>query len=222
MEREKNLILDAGNLTAKHEQELEAMGCKLHKPEEMTPLLQKQMEEGFDPAQTLIVLPGNGAQIVQSYCDPSWLNLWPHRALVKAKRYWEPGQKPEVIVERIVPQDIARGINDIVVMDDVISSGTTCHRLYEKNQTWVAQARWSAIVWIKQRTSDALRGYHTIYAVREVGTQKTKAPINSLSTLLSDANIAQGFANGKNNFANPKLLLMLLEEIRKNRENTPH
>jgi hypothetical protein len=164
----------------------------------------------YDPARTLLIFPGNGSQTVLHYLGPQWLAQWPHTATVYAKRFWEPGQNPQVVTERIFPH-MTSGIREAVVIDDVISSGATCRAILRKNQPWIANTGWSAVVWVKQKSSAALRGYHTIFAAKEVGTSATKVTINSLSTLLKDRAIACFYA--QRNFAKPDEFLAILDEI---------
>ncbi|MFA5076595.1 MAG: hypothetical protein WC480_04230 [Patescibacteria group bacterium] len=164
----------------------------------------------LDPATALLVFPGNGASIVRGYIPEKWLNRWQWVG-VHAKRYWKPGEEPQVVANRIFPERLILGVKDVVVIDDVFSSGKTARLLRQLNEPWFPGAEWHAVAWIKQRSA-SLRGFASSYAVVEVGTVEKKVPVNSLSTLLADQSIAESYA--WRNLADPNEFLQLLAEIR--------
>ncbi len=146
----------------------------------------------FDPLSTVIILPGNGANIVYNYLPPEWIKTWKWQR-VHAKRYWIPGQNPRIITNRIWPKRMALGINDLIILDDVISSGGTCTILRYVNLPWIPGARWHAVAWLMQNSA-SLKGFSSYFSIKSVGDTKKKAPINSLSTLLKDKEIASSYA----------------------------
>lgn len=161
-------------------------------------LVGRRLWDEFNPCSTLLMFPGNGAAIVREYIPEDWIKCW-HVRRVHAKRYWEPGRDPWVEAERIDHQAMLLGVSDVVLIDDVVSSGSTACRLRETNSPWIPNARWHAVVWVAQRAR-ALRGFSSCHAVHEVGTRTTKAPVNSLSTLLNFPEIAENYA--RRNFGN--------------------
>lgn len=146
----------------------------------------------FDPATTCIVMPGNGANIVYDYLPKDWLAKWQYKR-VYAKRYWLPGQDPRIVANRIWPDRLTLNLENIIILDDVISSGGTCRTLRSVNLPWIPKARWHAVAWLMQKSA-CLRGLDSCFAAKAYGTKERKAPINSLSTLLSDKEIASSYA----------------------------
>lgn len=96
---------------------------------------------------TLFVFPGNGSGFprrLSQVCRETQT----HGVDVYAKRFWVPGEDPEVSVELICPERfIILGVKNIVVVDDVISSGRTMRLLYQKNAWRFPGARWRACTW---------------------------------------------------------------------------
>lgn len=131
---------------------------------------------------------------------------------VKAKRFWVPGKDPEVQVDLIYPEKfLVLGVKNIVVIDDVISSGLTLRRIYEKNAWRFPGTKWQAHAWISQVISSGkIRGYEEVSVaclVRKVtGTQKV--PINSLSTLRQNSEVAGSYA--RRYFREPKKFLRIM------------
>jgi len=166
----------------------------------------------FDPSSTLVVFPGNGASIIRKYLPVNWFEKWT-TVSVPAKRYWEPGSAPVVISQRIFPSSMMLGWRKIVVVDDVVSSGTTARVLHRINQPWFPGADWYAVTWVAQMSYSA-RCYSGVHAVEWVGTDKTKIPINSLSTLLAEREIAESFANRNLREDDSVRFLDLLQELR--------
>jgi len=142
---------------------------------------------------TFLLFPGKGALIVQAFLPSGWLDGW-QWLYVYTKRHWVPGQCPRVEGGKIhQPRGIIfDSVSDVVILDDVVSSGTTCRLIREKNDTVFPGARWHVGSWIKQRSA-VLPGFTSSYAVREFGSSDHKVPINSLSTLLREERIASSF-----------------------------
>lgn len=165
----------------------------------------------FNPDSTLIIFPGNGADIVQRYLPKSILDNW-NCARVHAKRYWVPGENPRVVTNRIYPEKMLLGIKNVLIIDDVISSGKTCKNLRTINMPWMPGADWHAATWLMQKSAST-KGFLSVFAVKTFGNQKAKAPINSLSTLLEDREIAISYC--ERNFPNDKdKFIKLLDSIK--------
>jgi hypoxanthine phosphoribosyltransferase len=142
----------------------------------------------FNPASTLLVFPGNGASIVRDYVSKDWLTQWQWMT-VHAKRYWRPGEEPWVEANRVFVSKMVLGLKDVVIIDDVTSSGKTANLLQERNSMWIPGAKWHLAVWIAQKAAK-LKGFSTFVATVEAGEKNRKVPINSLSTLVDDKDIA--------------------------------
>ncbi|MFA7421875.1 MAG: hypothetical protein WCZ90_19485 [Melioribacteraceae bacterium] len=169
----------------------------------------------LNPWSTIIVLPGNGASIVKKYINktkPSWLNQWPWKFSPHAKRVWIPGENPQTFVSRIAPTQMLLGVKNVVVVDDVISSGATIRHLRQVNNPWIPGADWQAITWVKQKSA-VIKGFSGIFATKTVGTKERKVPINSLSTLVGCREIAESYA--RRNFGNKaEPFLKIIEGLR--------
>ncbi len=161
-------------------------------------------------SRTLFVFPGNGANFPRRLSPTCGTILG---VGVRAKRFWIPGEDPEVSVGLICPERfLVLGVKNIVVLDDVISSGLTMRKLYKSNAWRFPGARWKACSWLSQAfpSSTAIRGYDEVYTaclVRKVGTIG-KVPINSLSTLRSNLEIADSYA--RRHFKEPERFLEIL------------
>lgn len=190
---EKVLILDVPGKEGLRG-ELESFGLTVTEGAEMTrAILAWPGWAQFDPKTTMLVFPGNGASIVKGYIPDEWFAHWPHVYRVYAKRYWTPGSPPSVVASRVFPDRMVLGAKDIVVIDDVVSSGTTAHMLHYANAAWIPGARWHLATWIGQLSAKCKK-YEQVYAANWYGTKDTKAPINSLSTLIEVPEIAENYA----------------------------
>jgi len=166
--------------------------------------------KNFSPATTLLVFPGNGANIVRGFVDPKWFLSW-QTASATAKRIWIPGEPPQAIAGRIFPDRFVLGVKDVVIIDDVISSGETAKKLRVVNMPWIPATQWHAVAWVMQKAAN-LRGFYSSFAAVEVGEPNRKDPVNSLSTLIENVKIAESYA--RRNFPNPEAFLALLNELR--------
>lgn len=177
-------------------------------------LLKWQDWDLLGPRTTLIVLPGNGASIVKKYInkmDSDWLNRWPWKFSPHAKRVWIPGENPQTFVERIAPSQMLIGFENIVVVDDVVSSGSTARHLLRLNEAWIPGAKWKVATWVMQKSAST-KGFSTVKAVETVGSQQ-RVPINSLSTLVKCRDIAESYA--RRNFGKKaEVFLGILEGFR--------
>lgn len=127
-----------------------------------------------------------------------WLDKWRNKEKIFSKRVWCPGEDPRIYAEKIFGDKFFLGIKDVVIIDDVISSGKTIAKIMKENQPFIPNARWHAISWVKQRSASGKK-FFTLDAAKFAGEPNRKAPVNSISTLLSDDKIARSFA--KRNFA---------------------
>jgi hypoxanthine phosphoribosyltransferase len=189
---ERVVIVDV-RIPAGTREQLAAFGLTVVDAAELTGQLVSWEGWGnFNPQTTLVVLPGNGASIVAGYIPTLWLCHW-RVARVHAKRYWVPGEDPVVIAHRIFSEEMKLGVKDVVVVDDVVSSGTTARLLHRVNEPWIPGARWHLAAWVGQRAY-AARGFINVHAVAWFGTKESKVPINSLSTLMEFPEIAANYA----------------------------
>jgi hypoxanthine phosphoribosyltransferase len=163
----------------------------------------------LDPEKTMLVFPGNGSGIVRSYLPRSWLDQWQWTSVL-AKRIWAPGDTPRVEVGRVFSQRFLLGFKDLVVIDDVVSSGQTVRAIRKVNRPWIPGVRWRSVTWVQQRAAN-MRGFDSRFAVIEVGEEKSKVPVNSLSTLIDDPRIAQNYA--QRNYTEPEKFLAILARL---------
>ncbi|MEI7498739.1 MAG: phosphoribosyltransferase [Candidatus Falkowbacteria bacterium] len=161
-----------------------------------TDVLAWQNWENLTPEKTVLVMPGNGAEIVKTYIakmNPAWFSQWPWQFRPFAKRIWQPGENPQIFTERIDPDKMHLGIKHVIVLDDVISSGSTIQRLKQINEPWIPGATWRAITWVKQEAA-MTKGFYPVIASKSIGERNHKVPINSLSTLMERPEIANSYA----------------------------
>jgi len=157
----------------------------------------------------LFVFPGNGSnyprKLSQIYTDYSYVG-------VKAKRIWQPGTDPVVFVDIIMPEMfLITDVKTIIVVDDVISSGLTLRKLYQKNSWRFTQAKWIGTSWLCQNLQNGIKGYdHLETACIVKKTSLGKVPINSLSTLRNNLEIATSYA--RRHLKEPELFLKFLKE----------
>ncbi|MBU1036643.1 hypothetical protein KKF32_01230 [Patescibacteria group bacterium] len=146
---------------------------------------------------TLFIFPGNGSKEVMNLTT---IHHNQPAVQVYAKRYWQPGSDPVSVVGEILPgRIIIPEVTSVTVVDDVISSGQTLVKLYERNRYKFSRADWFGLTWLLQiprrKAKSGVNGYQKIItAVVAENSQKTMVPINSLSTLLDDQEIAKSFA----------------------------
>lgn len=167
----------------------------------------------FSETRTLYVFPGNGAEHVQALAKP------PFNPAVKvfAKRTWQPGSDPIVQAGEICPgRTVLTEFERVAVVDDVISSGLTMAKLKQRNDWKFPKADWLGACWIAQvprmRSRSGVNGYQTVAAAVLVeGKNGRRAPINSLSTLVEDREIAESYAT--RHFQKPEQLLAILNGL---------
>lgn len=196
---EKILIIDADCPVAP--ELFRGFGLKVVFATKMTLVIMSlEIWKQIDPWRTLLVFPGNGSLLVKDQIEllfPGWLGKWPYKSYLPAKRFWEPGQNPVALVGDIC-RGVYVGITKVIVIDDVISSGETCLKVYKRNFINIPEAKWLAISWVVQKSLH-LRNYSEIFPIEVVGEEGKRAPINSLSTLIADREMCRLYAN--RNFA---------------------
>lgn len=168
----------------------------------------------FDPQKTLIIFPGNGAMIVENCLPKNWLENWPLVEHTSTNRFWEKGMNPLAIGGSLHRGYI--GIKQVVVIDDVISSGITIQKIRHLNEPWIPGAQWYAVTWVKQESA-CVKGFVETFTAESVGTKQRKIPINSLSTLVQDEKIANSYI--KNNFCSEPIFFEVLQKLRNDNSN---
>jgi len=166
------------------------------------------------PNDVLTVFPGNGSLKPKEFMR---FKKNHQTAYAFAKRYWEPGENPQVYVSEIMTDCfIDLKTTNILVIDDVISSGMTMQKLFEHNAWKFPRASWTAATWIsqmpRQKAESGINGFsQMITAYITEGPGGKFVPINSLSTLLECPKITQNYA--LRHFAKPEKFLELLESV---------
>ena len=151
--------------------------------------LQKVVFRQLDLKQesALFIYPGESARRVRSL---GFNGHFPWQE-VFAKRIWFPGSDPVVLVHSM-GWGIRPEIENVVVVDDVISSGATIALVRARNGWKFPRATWYAAVPVTRK--EKISNYKKIFSclmVRDVGGKKV--PINSLSTLIADPAVRQSY-----------------------------
>jgi len=170
---------------------------------------------------TLLVFPGNGSCFVRQTLsnkitnDFSWTSIF-------AKRGWYDDKNPLAIVGEIMPKrTLILGIKRVLVIDDVISSGITMRKIYQRNYWKFPQADWLAATWLMQsprtKAPSGVKGFKKVLTTILVqGSQGKRVPINSLSTLVQEREIAENYA--QKHFFHPEQFIQIIQTI-KNRKD---
>jgi len=170
--------------------------------------LEKLIEKEKD---ILFVFPGNGSNYPKSVsriCQEA-VGIG-----VFAKRIWNPGSDPFAVAGSIMPGVFLNlGVQTIVVVDDVISSGQTMYKLHKNNAWRFPRAKWIAATWVAQvpqmKARSGVNGYdRSVVACIVEGPNRRRVPINSLSTLLEHTAIAEDYA--KRHFLDANAFLRLI------------
>lgn len=164
--------------------------------------------------ETLLVFPGNGANYpkkLSRICEE-----FPQTTSVYAERFWVPGTDPVVTAGLIFPDTfLILKIKTVVVVDDVISSGLTMRKIHENNAWKFPAAKWIGTAWISQLPLGKFVGNYKEVRVSCMVRKSTgnhgnqKVPINSLSTLRKNREIADSYA--RRHFKKPSAFLDLIE-----------
>jgi hypothetical protein len=158
-------------------------------------LLDWDIWKQIDPWRTLLIFPGNGSNLVKkeiNNLNPSWLASWPYKSFISAKRFWEPGQNPVANVGNI-GDGVYIGLKQVVVIDDVVSSGETCLKIYQRNNIYTPGAKWLSMCWVAQKSA-RLRNFSSLMAIEFAGEENKRAPINSLSTLITNQEVCRSYS----------------------------
>ncbi|MEK7089167.1 MAG: phosphoribosyltransferase [Patescibacteria group bacterium] len=164
-----------------------------------------------EDCNALLVFPGNGSNYprrLSQICQES------NGASVYAKRFWQPGNDPIVTAGVILPEIfLIMNVKTVVVIDDVISSGLTMQKVHQNNAWRFTRAKWIGVSWVAQipqmRAKSGVNGYEQIATACVVGkTNGARIPINSISTLRQNREIATSYA--KRHFREPKIFLHLI------------
>lgn len=126
-----------------------------------------------------IIWPGKGAKFMRCTLKiAQGVNIAAERLGYKNPEAW--------IADFQAPKD-----SNIAVVDDVVSSGITARRVYEKGKLTKA----SLAAWIMQNPSDILlRCYEKIFIACLVRGDNGKVPINSLSAFLEKSEVLEDYA----------------------------
>lgn len=163
--------------------------------------------------KALLVFPGNGSNYprkLSRICQES------SSASVCAKRLWQPGTDPIVMAGAILPDIfLITNVETVVVVDDVISSGLTMQKVRENNAWKFTRAKWLGVSWVAQipqmRAKSGVNGYEQVATACVVGkTNGARVPVNSISTLRQDREIATSYA--ERHFRRPDVFLHLINQ----------
>lgn len=166
----------------------------------------------LNPDRTILVVPRNGGVVVAEELLRAIPAFWKSRVVeVNAKRIWNPGNDPWTLSNRIFPDKMVLGMQDVVVIDDVVASGATLRKIYELNQPWIPGAKWHALAWVAQRSA-SLPGDIHLFSAAQCGNFIKREPTISASTLAYDPEVLRSFA--ERNFPNNPTAYKILEGFR--------
>lgn len=181
----------------------------------LTTQLEEVLKGVIKDDQTLLVFPGNGSNYPRRLSQ--FCREFPSATSVEAKRFWIPGEDPVVTAGLIFPNIfMITNVKTIVIVDDVISSGLTMRKLYQNNAWRFPAAKWTGVSWMAQvpsmKARSGVNGYEHIATGCVVGKTNGggKVPINSLSTLRENSEIALSYAS--RHFKNPSVFLYLIKK----------
>lgn len=153
-------------------------------------LHEKFLAKSFEPENTIFIYPGESARRIKTLGFSQEFESF----FVPAKRIWVPGTDPIVTVGGVATKNfLLLRIKDVVVVDDVLSSGATLSLLWERNAWLFPRATWHAYVPVTRKVK--LVNYASItYGVFVPPDEKgRKPPINSLSTFLENQEILENY-----------------------------
>jgi len=177
---------------------------------DMEAILAEVLQQDYE---TLLVFPGNGSNYprrLSHICQAS------SDASVYAKRFWQPGTDPIVTAGVILPDIfLITHVKTVVVVDDVISSGLTMQKVHQNNAWRFTQAKWVGVSWVAQipqmRAKSGVNGYERVATACVIGkTNGERVPINSISTLRQQREIAESYAQRQ--FRKPDVFLYLINQ----------
>lgn len=185
------LIIDDLNLSASESWDLHVCGVNVVKASSMSQILLTALRYyEYDPP-TIVVYVGRSAQIVRSFLGPTC--LLGKEVNVHAVSWDRSGSHPMVTTSPIDWSPfIDTYIGQVLVIDDVISTGTTLELLHARNAWKFPTAFWSAGAWVTRKKT--LKGYRRIDSAVHITHPKGKrTPVVSLSTLCTEPEIAKEF-----------------------------
>lgn len=164
----------------------------------------------LNPETTLVVVPGNGGELITQQLIPKLSEKWISRMIkIHAKRIWTPGSEPKAVVDLIFPGKMILSVKDVILIDNVVASGVTIQTIYEQNKPWIPGAKWHTLTWLAQRSASFSGGIELI-AASYCGNKTRREPIASISTLTSDKTVLTSFAD--RNFPKDKARIVKIFE----------
>ena len=150
-----------------------------------------------DPRETIVIVPGEGAQML---ADIAAEHAFEQKSIY-ASRWWVPGSDPIARAGRVYESfRINPDITNVIVLDDVQSSGATLAAIHRANAWQFPRAEWSAGVLVSQsmglkRRRRIAAHYRDFYCPIVVNSNRGKqnVPINSLSNLVKDVELAANY-----------------------------
>lgn len=175
--------------------------------------LEEILQGVINQPDTLLVFPGNGSRYPRGLSQ--LCRDFPETAEVHAQRFWIPGSDPIVTAGSILPHNIVLNLKfkHIVVVDDVVSSGFTMRKIHENNAWRFPTAKWVGVAWLSQLPlGKFVGGYREVFACTLIRRNKgiQRVPINSVSTLRKDSEIAESYAS--RHFKEPRRFLHLIKK----------
>lgn len=160
---------------------------------------------------TLFILVGEGGKRVKKF---SAVHRGYREIEVFAKRLWEPGKDPIHLVGQVYThQTVYPEIEVIIAIDDVISSGETLKKVFQRSAWKFPRAKWYAVALVGRGRK--VGGYKEVFVSLVVTNGKApskKVPINTLGALVENKEMARNYAF--RNLENPDRFLEFLEQIR--------
>lgn len=144
-------------------------------------------ELNLEQKSTFFIYPGESAQRIKSlgFSDRFYSQE------VFAKRIWYPGTEPVILVHSL-GWGIHPEVENVVVVDDVISTGATVALVRERNYWKFPRAAWYAASPITRK--EKIKNFKKIFSCEVVRDMNgKKVPINSLSTLIDNLTIRQSY-----------------------------
>lgn len=151
--------------------------------------LEEMVVKRLDPKSTLFLYPGNSARYIRS---SGFAEEFESRNM-HAKRIWNPGEDPVVIVHSLEYERlIDPSIKTILVVDDVVSSGLTLRKVYERTAWKFPNATWYAAPLIsRERKLPFFKDLICVYYIAMVNSKKV--PINSIGALIEDRAMRENY-----------------------------
>lgn len=149
--------------------------------------------QAMDPEKTVLAVPGNGGRHIADELLFHLPKKWRARVTYFfAKRVWNPGQEPWAAVNRIFPNRMVLGVKDVVLIDNVVSSGVSVQKIHALNKPWIPGAHWHALTWLAQRSANVPAEVDLVAAAM-CGNRMRREPIASASTLIYDDKVLESF-----------------------------